>query len=277
MYDWITELRPGQRVLDVGSGAGSFPNSLFGCCVVALDEDLAAFRTAAELPPGPYFRVFGRSGGMPFGNSTFDLVICHHALEHIEGVEATLGEIARVLKPSGRLYIAVPNGYGFCDGLYRWIFQGGGHVNRFRRDALVASVEGSVRIRLVRRQQLYSSFVYLRRLIELLQAPPPDLAPRLLAFRRLPPRAIGLLQHVLYIGTRLADRLFHTDLALYGWAFYFERSSAPVVQEPGYINVCLYCGAGHPAASLERPSRFTCRCTACNRVNPYFAPFGNTL
>jgi SAM-dependent methyltransferase len=277
MYDWISQLKPGQRVLDVGSGPGSFPNSAFACSVVALDEDVDAFQSAAPLGDGPYYRVFGQSDHMPFAPASFDLVICHHALEHVIKLQETLAEIARVLKPDGRCYVAVPNGYGLCDGIYRFVFEGGGHVNRFTHREVISLIERSVNVRLVRWQKLYSSFAYLRRLMELLAAPPPDLSKRLLAIGRLPRRSLGAAQRLLYSGARVLDRIFHTDLAIYGWAFYFERSDGAPVQEPAYLNVCLYCGAGHPAASLERISRSRYRCGACNRVNPYFAPFAGTL
>ena len=32
-------------------------------------------------------------------------------------------EIGRVLKPDGRLVVSIPNGYGLCDGIYRFVFE----------------------------------------------------------------------------------------------------------------------------------------------------------
>jgi ubiquinone/menaquinone biosynthesis C-methylase UbiE len=276
-YAWASQLEPGQWVLDAGSGPGSFPASHFHCSVVALDEDTDAFQTAVSPTPPQHHRAFGRSDQMPFGGATFDLVICHHSLEHIVEIDKTLSEIERVLKPKGRFYVAVPNGHGLCDAIYRFMFEGGGHVNRFHRSEVVRLIESRVGIRLVRWSKLYSSFAYLWRLAELLDAPPPDLSKRLLAFRRLPRRTLRLFQRLLYTGTRLADRAFGTDLAVYGWALYFERSEEPVEQDPAYLNVCRNCGAGAAAASLKRSSRFKYRCRICNTVNPYFTPFRNTI
>ena len=279
MYDWISELKPGQWVLDLASGPGSFPYSSFSCSVVALDEDKDAFQTAATLPAGPYFRTFGHSASLPFSSGTFDLVVCHHALEHVENLDCTLKEIRRVLKRNGRLFVSVPNGYGLCDQVYRTVFDGGGHVNRFRREELVTMVERSADVRLVRWTKLYSSFVYLRRLMELLEAPPPDLSRRLLRIGKLPRWTIGAAQKRLYGGSRRLDRWFHTDLAVYGWAFYFDApdSKRAPVEEPAYLNVCLYCGAGQPAAGAERTSRRTYRCSACSRVTSFYPPFRETL
>jgi SAM-dependent methyltransferase len=214
---------------------------------------------------------------MPFASASIDLVVCHHSLEHVVEIDKTLSEIERVLKPKGRFYVAVPNGHGLCDAIYRFVFEGGGHVNRFRRSEVVGMIESRVGIRLVRWSKLYSSFAYLWRLDELLEAPPAGLSKRLLAFRRLPRRSLRVFQWLLCVGTRLMDRVFGTDLAVYGWALYFERSEEPLVEEPAYLNVCLNCGAGGEAASLERSSRFAYWCAICDTPNPYFTPFKNTI
>src|SRR5215831_924245 len=97
-----------------------------------------------------------------------DLQSCAGALC---GLDPALHEIARVLKPDGRLFVSAPNGYGVCDGAYRWVFEGGGHVNRFRRDGLVGLVESRVGVRLAQWQKLYSSFGYLRGIPDMPQSP----------------------------------------------------------------------------------------------------------
>lgn len=276
MYDWIHELQPGQRVLDVGSGPGSFPGLETHCSVIALDEDTDAFVNAAPAPPG-LVRIFARSHQMPFATGSIDLVICHHSLEHIAELDGTLSEIARVLSPSGRLYIAVPNGYGVCDGVYRWVYEGGGHVNRFRREPLVELIQKRIGVKLAHWQKLYSSFAHLWRLAEMMEDPPPRLAPRLQAIGRLPRRAITGTQRLLYSGTRMADRLLGTDFSVYGWAFWFDRTGGTGQEQPAYLNVCRSCGTGQPAEGLAHPSPGKFRCVTCGRGNPFFPPFGNTL
>src|SRR5579872_6875380 len=163
IYAWLAELEAGQWVLDIGAGEGSFQWSCRGC-VAALDDDPQAFRGAPDREPSTYHRVCGRGDRLPFGDRSIDLIICHHALEHLDGLEQVLREMARVLQPNGRLYVSVPNGYGLCDAVYRWVFTGGGHVNRFAREDLAARIERTLGVRLARWQKLYSSFVYLRRL-----------------------------------------------------------------------------------------------------------------
>jgi hypothetical protein len=52
-------------------------------------------------------------------------------------------------------------------------------LDRFRKDEVVRLVEQRLNLRLVAWQKLYSSFVYLRKLMELLETPPRNLPRRL--------------------------------------------------------------------------------------------------
>jgi SAM-dependent methyltransferase len=272
IHDWIAELQAGQRVLDVGSASGSFPHSEFECTVVALDEDIQT-----HTPGVGNAWVCATAGRIPFRDASFDLVICHHSLEHISDLDATLEEIGRVLTPRGRCFFSFPNGFGVCDGIYRFVFDGGGHVNRLRKDETVQRIEERAGVRLVRWQKLYSSFVYLRRLMELLDQHPPGLQKRVLAFGRVPRGVVGFSQHALYVGTRFIDRWIGSDLSLYGWALFFERvPRQPCAEQPGFINVCPFCGSGQPALGVERRSRFLCRCQTCGKSYPYFRAVNGT-
>jgi SAM-dependent methyltransferase len=274
MYDWVKELQSGDRLLDLCSGPGSLPPGVVPCLSVAVDEDTAAFHNAFAITPG-VTRCFAQSHHLPFATASFDLVICSHALEHVVELDATLAEIARVLKPTGRLFVSVPNGYGVCDSVYRFLFEGGGHVNRFRREPLVERIERTAQVHLAKWTRLYSSFVYLRRIPEVPSPRPADFSPRLALFCRLPRKLHTVAQRLLYSGTRMVDRAFGTNTALYGWAFWFDRSSGPAVEQPAYVNVCRVCGDGSPAATLERPTPGVFRCPNCQNGTPFFKPFGN--
>jgi SAM-dependent methyltransferase len=288
IYDWVAQLKPGQWVLDVGAGQGSFPGAEFACAWLAVDDDPAAFTT-----PVRYARVVGKSHRLPVRDASIDLLICHHALEHLAPLDESLAEMARVLKPGARCYVSVPNGYGLCDAVYRLVFLGGGHVNRFRRDQVIGLVEQRLGVRLVAWHKLYSSFVYLRKLMELLETAPPKLPRRLLAISLLPLSLVGFTQRALYVGTRFLDRWLRTGLAVYGWAFFFEKQPAqpapglpvteqpavelPATEQPAFVNVCMHCGTGQPAASAPRVGRLSCRCPNCSRDYPYFRAFRNTV
>jgi len=273
MHEWIAELGPSGRVLDLGAGAGSLKASEYPCKVVTVDCDWGAFAQAYQADRRDGAVAAGEA--LPFGPGTFDLVICHHVLEHIEGLDGVLREIARVLKQTGRMYVSVPNGYGLCDGIYRWVFEGGDHVNRFRRQELTARIESAVGLKMVRWQKLYSSFAYLYRLKDLDRAILPKLPPRLRRIAQVPSRLTDSVQAALYVFTRVADRVAGVDWALYGWALYFDRTGGMCQENPPYVNVCLSCGSGHAATELSRYRRIFYRSPTCGRRGIYFPLFRN--
>jgi SAM-dependent methyltransferase len=111
----------GDRVLDLGCGAGrhAFEALRRGASVVALDADASELRGVAdmvaamdaegEVPPGAAARtVRGDATRMPFPDGAFDRVIAAEVLEHIPDDWQALREIARVLRPGGRLAVTVP-------------------------------------------------------------------------------------------------------------------------------------------------------------------------
>ena len=123
MHEILENLGPGQRVLDLGSGRGSFDTGLGP--FIAIRADLDRPRSSA-----PNFAQ-ADAARLPFADSAFDAVISNHSLEHFHDLAGSLAEIGRVLKPNGALYVAVPDASTFCDRLYRWLSRGGGHVNAF--------------------------------------------------------------------------------------------------------------------------------------------------
>ncbi len=48
---------------------------------------------------------------LPFPNDTFDVTLCTQTLEHVNEPALVLNEIARVLKPGGKLYLSVPQSW----------------------------------------------------------------------------------------------------------------------------------------------------------------------
>jgi SAM-dependent methyltransferase len=49
------------------------------------------------------------SAGIPYGDATFDVVVCGEVLEHVVDTDNLLAEIHRVLAPGGRLILTTPN------------------------------------------------------------------------------------------------------------------------------------------------------------------------
>ena len=89
-------VQPGERVLDLASGTGSVGTQLAGE-VVGLDV------SAAQLRLNPLAdKRLGTAEHMPFGDSTFDVVVCGFGINHFARPLAALAEVRRVLVPHGR-------------------------------------------------------------------------------------------------------------------------------------------------------------------------------
>jgi hypothetical protein len=198
-------------------------------------------------------------------------------MEHFPDFREALAEIDRVLKDNGVIWIAIPNGYSFNDGLYRGLFSGGGHVNRFTHDELISEVHRLTRFRLIDKVDLFSSFIYLQKPRREVRKYYPRQA-RLLF--RIPDAIVsgGIL--FLNAATRLTDRVFRSRWSQYGWGFLFAPagSSLPPLHHP-YFNVCSRCGAGIPADELHRKGKSkqwlglgVFYCPQCSQLNAFIAP-----
>jgi len=106
------DLTPGARVLDVGTGPGVLIPYLRRAVgpagrVVAFDLSLPMARKAREKPLSPRDLVLQADGHrLPFRAAVFDRVICFAAFPHFDDPALALAEMARVLRPGGRLVIA---------------------------------------------------------------------------------------------------------------------------------------------------------------------------
>jgi len=91
------------RVLDLGCGDGQIARALAstGVSVVGVDPTTNQIDVAAERGGGPVFAQAG-AAMLPFGDGVFDGVIACLVFEHIDDVDAAIGEVARVLRPGGR-------------------------------------------------------------------------------------------------------------------------------------------------------------------------------
>jgi ubiquinone/menaquinone biosynthesis C-methylase UbiE len=107
-------LQDGAKVLDVGTGPGRVPlaiaRALPGLAVEGLDlspEMVAQARgnaTDAGLGDRVHFAV-GDVADLPYGDSTFDLVVSTMSQHHWADAAAGLRELRRVLRPGGQVWI----------------------------------------------------------------------------------------------------------------------------------------------------------------------------
>jgi len=110
-------LRSGQRVLDVACGTGALAcvaaeRVVPGGSVVGLDANPAMLAVARRKPTTIEW-CDGRAEALPFADASFDAVVSQFGLMFFDDKVAALREMRRVLKPGGRLAVAV------CDAVER--------------------------------------------------------------------------------------------------------------------------------------------------------------
>jgi SAM-dependent methyltransferase len=152
-------LRPGDRVLDMGCGAGRHAFEMFrrGADVVAFDQDgdelagvldlFGAMRAAGEAPAGAEADIKqGDALALPFADGEFDRVVAAEVLEHIPDDAVAIAELARVLRPGGTIAVTVPRWlpervcWALSDAYHA---NEGGHVRIYTRDELVGRLEAT--------------------------------------------------------------------------------------------------------------------------------------
>jgi demethylmenaquinone methyltransferase / 2-methoxy-6-polyprenyl-1,4-benzoquinol methylase len=95
--------RPEEHVLDVATGTGMVARALeckYGCRVIGLDQS-ADMLAAGSTDGRPLVRAQGER--LPFADESFDHVTFTYLLRYVDDPAATLRELARVLRPGGRL------------------------------------------------------------------------------------------------------------------------------------------------------------------------------
>jgi ubiquinone/menaquinone biosynthesis C-methylase UbiE len=149
-------VRPGERALDLGCGAGEFTAALAQAGAKATGADVAeaALNRARERHPGLQFVRVPFDGPLPFEDCSFDLVWAGEVIEHVADTAQWLSEVRRVLAPGGGLLVTTPS-----HGRWRIALHGvepfseplGDHLHLYTRRSLATLLGefgfGEVRVR----------------------------------------------------------------------------------------------------------------------------------
>ncbi len=121
-YPWYTGLTKlldrenivldGKSILEIGSGAGEFLNSLkcTNCKIFGVDISKTALKIAQSNSDSAHF-LCSKAEYLPFQTDSIDIAVCCEVIEHVDNPHKTIKEIYRVLKPNGLLFLSFPNYY----------------------------------------------------------------------------------------------------------------------------------------------------------------------
>jgi SAM-dependent methyltransferase len=146
----------GRRVADIGCGDGiidlglvlkGHPQELVGYDLIDVDTGalLRAARAAgvgSELPPEMRFER-SRPTEIPAPDAHFDIVVTWSVFEHVDNPVAMLGEVRRILKPDGFLFLQLWPFYDSEHGGHLWPHYEGAFPHLLRSDEqILQEVEG---------------------------------------------------------------------------------------------------------------------------------------
>jgi arsenite methyltransferase len=108
----LLKLKPGERILDVGCGPGFLLNEMADAvkplgtlCGVDVSADMIALaRIRCSNQPAINLQL-GNALELPFLDNTFDVVVSTQVYEYVADIPSALNEVARVLRPGGRVLI----------------------------------------------------------------------------------------------------------------------------------------------------------------------------
>ena len=138
------EVSAGERLLDAGCGEGRhcFGALARGAHVVGLDLDwkslsaaAGGLREQAREQQSLGAMIHGDTFALPFRDASFHKVICSEVMEHVHDYRAAARELARVLRPGGKLAVTIPT--ATSEHLYLrsgddYFESPGGHIRIFR-------------------------------------------------------------------------------------------------------------------------------------------------
>lgn len=143
----VAEVQPGQLAADIGAGSGFVTEGLIasGLRVIAVDQSGAMLaKLKARLGDAEIDCRVGESAALPIADRTVDYAFANMYLHHVESPADAIREMARILKPGGRLVITDLDEHNFAflrdEHHDRWMGFQRGDVQRWFEEAGLKNV-----------------------------------------------------------------------------------------------------------------------------------------
>ncbi len=125
-------LRPGDRILDAGVGMGGLLREAPAYDRYGVDIAIEYLKLAQQHGIAV---AMSKLAELPYVDDCFDGIVVCDVLEHLIDLDASVAQLARVLKPGGVLIVRVPNAenlsYYISEAKYSFV-----HVRSFSLDSL---------------------------------------------------------------------------------------------------------------------------------------------
>lgn len=109
-FSWVRDRLPKEgKVLEIGAGTGLLwkqPDHPLENLNLVLTDFSAAMCEELRSVPGAVVEQCD-AASLPFDDASFDAVVANHMLYHVDDPDGALREFARVLRPGGRIFIAL--------------------------------------------------------------------------------------------------------------------------------------------------------------------------
>ncbi|MBI2624751.1 MAG: class I SAM-dependent methyltransferase [Candidatus Nealsonbacteria bacterium] len=154
----LLNLKKGDKVLDLGCGAGYFTRQFAksGANIIGVDVSKEIIDIARRKSPKNVRYYTASADKLPFPNKTIDKIIVILALQNMENVFKVFKECRRVLKPKGKLFIVMNHPAFRIPGASSWGWDQNNKIQYRRIDKYLSNLKVEIKMHPGKDSQSYT-------------------------------------------------------------------------------------------------------------------------